>query len=353
MNNELRDPLEKVSNALRRAVSINKSKEIDLRSMVNTIHHQRRRSLNTWSMEQEKFLRAKEKLLPKLTRNRASQTRDKQPTRRVTIAREVSPLILTSTGKRTKSPEMKLPSIAPNIAAARRESEIAKADVAPSMINLATSRKFFEETQRLRRISDNIQPITVNSESESSREELDKANDNKTGQNRRVLKMTTFSHNLLSQATQTETGSRTTDHTKKKCNGKKMPGIAEERGTSAKYGNETDRSKRKRENSDDDDSNKSCDKEKGTKTAKDQWKKVRDSIKQITGWRQKTDMNALSMMELARRFQDIQQCRYLRIATDRPRLTTDRAYHTSEGCRCLACTVVDKNKLKNTLSAPK
>ena len=66
MKNELRDPLEKLSKSLRRAVSINKSKETDLKATMNTIQRERRRSFNAWSMRKEKFLRAKQNRVPVL-----------------------------------------------------------------------------------------------------------------------------------------------------------------------------------------------------------------------------------------------------------------------------------------------
>jgi len=66
MKNQLRDPLEKLSKSLRRAVSINKSKEIDLKATMNTIQRERRRSFNAWSMRKEKFLRAKQNRMPVL-----------------------------------------------------------------------------------------------------------------------------------------------------------------------------------------------------------------------------------------------------------------------------------------------
>ena len=167
MNNELRDPLEKVSNSLRRAVSINKSKETDLRTTVNTIQRERRRSFNTWSLKQEKFLRAKQNLVPTMLYEQASQVKgtktgdshdNNQRQRRVTIVRAVAPVRLAVTN-RSKSPDVNLPNIKSHSKDGRRKKK-SNSEVLPPVITLANSSQFFHESKGMRRISDHKQALT-------------------------------------------------------------------------------------------------------------------------------------------------------------------------------------------------
>ena len=145
MNNELRDPLDRVSNSLRRAVSINKSKETDLRTTMKSIQQERRRSFNSWSLRQEKFLRAKQNLVPSILSDQPSQLESspnsdayqqiKTRKRRITFVKAVAPVTLSrDNGKSRTLSEQTTPKV-PNIVEDRnidgKKRKKSKAQVLP------------------------------------------------------------------------------------------------------------------------------------------------------------------------------------------------------------------------------
>ena len=332
MNNELRDPLEKVSNSLRRAVIINKSKDTDLRTTMNTIQRERRRSFNTWSLRQEKFLRAKQNLVPAMLFDQARQRnlskktddsqQDKPRERRITLVRAVAPVSLT-TANRSNSPDLKLPSIAEHKKDERRKKK-STPGVLPPVITLAISSQFFQESKRTRCISDH-----------TSRHQTQDYTQERVKRGRKISNITGFASDAKQRIHQSNAQHKRT-----------AVDVTADGAQPNSQG--SDRSLKKGDlipalNTTDNDE--------GNERAKGQWKKVRDSLGKITGKKRKTDINKLSMMELTKLFEEIRECRYLRVG-NQSSFTAERANHTGTTCKCLACTVKDKNKLKNHLSAP-
>lgn len=344
MNNELRDPLEKVSNSLRRAVIINKSKDTDLRTTMNTIQRERRRSFNTWSLRQEKFLRAKQNLVPAMLFDQARQRnlskktddsqQDKPRERRITLVRAVAPVSL-ATANRSNSPDLKLPSIAEHKKDERRKKK-STPGVLPPVITLAISSQFFQESKRTRRISDH-----------TSRHQTQDYTQERVKRDRKFSNITGFASDAKQRIHQSNAQHKRTavDVTADDAIHQPMQNIMEERNTNSQG---SDRSLKK---GDLIPAPNTTDNDEGNERAKGQWKKVRDSLGKITGKKRKTDINKLSMMELTKLFEEIRECRYLRVG-NQSSFTAERANHTGTTCKCLACTVKDKNKLKNHLSAP-
>lgn len=354
MNNELRDPLEKISNSLRRAVSINKSKETDLRTTVNTIQRERRRSFNTWSLKQEKFLRAKQNLVPTMLYEQASQikgtktgdSQDNNPReRRVTIVRAVAPVRLAATN-RSKSPDVNLPNIKSHSKDGGRKKK-SNSEVLPSVITLANSSQFFHECNGIQRISDHKQALTTSFTTETSSRQLQPqvtVND--------IAPFICSKKRLISQHYQSTFQPERTANAanKEKTTKETMPDITEERNM---YTNSQSSSERCLTANDSGDFLTPITKtEKNDERAKAHWKKVRDAVGKITGQKQKTNLNKLSMIELTKLFEEIRECRYLRFGNQSNLTANDCAVRGSDRCKCLACTVKDKNKLKNHLSAP-
>lgn len=373
MNNELRDPLEKVSNSLRRAVSINRSKETDLRTTMNTIQRERRRSFNTWSLKQEKFLRAKQNLVPAMLFDEASQTQttknankqqeeNKPRKRRITLVKAVSPVTLAA-ANRSRSPEvnnpLKLPSITSDLKNGTRRKKKSKSQVLPPVITLAKSSHFFQESKKTRRISEYRQPYVSFTSGDSDRETFENAEKEKK-KARKLSKIAVFaadqkqryipslSHQLYSKTV--------ADDTEDEIDEKPMPDIAEEGLTSSRQGSNeplTPNSDEKNLTREDSlSSTDTTDKDGSKQRAKGQWKKVRDSLGTITEKRKKTDINKFSMMELTKLFEEIRECRYLRVGNQSRFTAEHTSSQSSNSCKCLACAIKDKNKLKNHLSAP-
>ena len=350
MNNELRDPLEKVSNSLRRAVSINKSKETDLRTTMNTIQRERRRSFNTWSLKQEKFLRAKQSLVPamlfdqdaQMKRTKTDDSKDnKTRQRRITLVRAVAPVSLAA-AYGSNTPDNKLPSITTHKTNGRRKKK-SKSEVLPPVITLANSSQFIQESKRTRRISDHRQPLSSFTSETSGREMQNNIYNKRvrsdiasfaSGKKRHIPQ----SVNQPTKTPRVATKEETTQL-------EPMPGITEERSTSSQASERSLTPK----NSDLLPAISTTDEEEGNERAKGQWTKVRQSLEKITGKKQRTDINKFSMMELTKLFEEIRECRYLRVG-NQSSFTEEPANHIT--CKCLACTIKDKNKLKNHLSAP-
>lgn len=347
MNNELKDPLEKVSNSLRRAVSINKSKEIDLRTTMNTIQRECRRSFNTWSLKQEKFLRAKQNLVPAIQLDQAFQTKNvknddttqtKPRERRITLVRAVAPVSLADANRSRSPADLVLPSIRkPNKTDGRRK-KISTSGLLPPVITLANTSQFFQENKRTRRISDHRQPLTSFTNNESGYKHI--LSSRRVKKVSKVVDLTTdkklLDHsNVHHQATDLETN-------EEKSSKQVMPGIMEETGYTSNQEHSLISGNLLPDITPTDNTN---------QRAKEQWKKVRESLTKITGKKKKTDINKLSMIELTKLYEEIRECRYLRVG-NHSSFTAEHPDHTSRTCKCLACTVKDKNKLKNHLSAP-
>ena len=370
MNNELRDPLEKVSKSLRRAVSINRSKETDLRTTMNTIQRERRRSFNTWSLKQEKFLRAKQNLVPAMLFDRSSQgqsTRhtdaqeegNKQRKRRITLVKAVSPVTLAA-AHRNRSPEvnhpLKLPDIAPEQKKGFKRKKKFKSQVLPPVITLANSSHIFQESKKQRRISEHRQPlVSFTDRAQEALEMLEK-------ERRRARKLSDlvafgsdekqpYDSSLSNQAYFRTVADDAEDEMAQNL----MPDIVEERATSRHGSQETqirngdtiDPTRTSEESR----CSTSTETDEGHQRAEGQRKKLRDSLGAISAKKKKNDVNKFSMMELTKFFEEIRDCRYLRVGSH-SRFTTEHTNQNSNTCKCLACVIKDKNKLKNRLSAP-
>lgn len=386
---ELRDPLDRVSNSLRRAVSINKCQETDLRSTMNTIQRERRRSVNSWSLKQEKFLRAKQKLVPALkleqSSRRPSQAQSMENSARcLTLAREVSPVSMSGVKYGTKMPSnspysqttfdrpnasgnslppLKIPGrkakqfrpvgLAAPIAAIC--NQLFQEPLAPTESQLRRARRVSEykaamstdrwnETlqRRVRRFTEHRGSQKGNQGSISERNR--KKNTERSGEKNVPSSSNT---NLLSPF---ENISRTEGR-----HNKSMLDLLENLD---KKENNFDPSNRHRTLGERDNSNVaellppltgSRFPEGGDSKAKGKWTKVRQSLKTLTCQSQQKDISKMSLAEMTRLFEEIRECRYLRVGHH----TSFRADNAmGAGCKCLACTVKDKTKLKNNLSAP-
>ena len=369
MNNELRDPLEKVSNSLRRAVSINRSKETDLRTTMNTIQRERRRSFNTWSLKQEKFLRAKQDLVPAMLFGQSSQgqsTRhtdaqeeeNKQRKRRITLVKAVSPVTLAA-AHRNRSPEvnhpLKLPDIAPEQKKGFKRKKKSKSQVLPPVITLANSSHIFQESKKQRRISEHRQPLVSFKGADRAREILEK-------ERRRARKLSDLvafgsdEKQPYDSSLSNQSYFRTVaDDAEDEMAQNSMPDIVEERATSRQGSQETqilngDTIDPTR-TSEDSRCSTSSETDEDHQRTKGQWQKLQDSLGAISEKKKKNDINKFSMMELTKLFEEIRDCRYLRVG-NHSSFTAEQTNQNSNTCKCLACAIKDKNKLINHLSAP-
>ena len=370
MNKELRDPLEKVSNSLRRAVSINRSKDTDLRTTMNTIQRERRRSFNTWSLRQEKFLRAKQNLVPPLFFDQATQSecltnsdapQQKPRKRRITFVKAVSPVTLAAADKSSSLEDnstFNVPNITENRKSDGQKSKNSKLQALPPVITLANSSKFFQEHKRPRRISrDHRQP--KRRFTNDNTHQTFKNQEKERGKARKLSSTAVFPLDRKQQHTPSlsdglsRANSVEADFTAEQIGKNPLPGIEERRITSSEGSYESPRinaytedSKLKGETSLNISKTVENESNQGAKT---KWKTVRDSLQKIAK-NTKTDINKFSMLELSKLFEEIRECRYLRVGSDSR--STDQTSHSRNICKCLACAIVDKNKLKNHLSAP-
>lgn len=373
MNNELRDPLDRVSNSLRRAVSINKSKETDLRTTMKSIQQERRRSFNSWSLRQEKFLRAKQNLVPSILSDQPSQLESfpnsdayqqiKTRKRRITFVKAVAPVTLSGdNGKSRTLSEQTTPKV-PNIVEDRnidgKKRKKSKAQVLPQVITLANSSRFFQEHNKPRRISRDHRHVFSSNLNENNYD----STKNPVKEGVRARKVSTVSSPL--QRKQQSTSSITdglsqvqsirseTDFTKGRIGLNPMPsieenGITSSEGINKPPGIQAHRNVSKFSNHENSPNITATEEDEGKQTAKARWKTVRDSLPKITASK-KTDKSKLSMLELTKLFEEIRECRYLRVGSNSR--YTDHTSHSSNICKCLACAIKDKNKLKNHLSA--
>ena len=368
MNNELRDPLEKVSNSLRRAVSINRSKETDLRTTMNTIQRERRRSFNTWSLKQEKFLRAKQNLVPAMLFDQSAQAqtarhtdaqqegKNKQRKRRVTLVKAVAPVSLAA-AHRDRSSEVNYPLQLPDIGSEQnkgsKRKKKSKSQVLPPLITLANSSQFFQESKRERRISERRQPFVSFMGADRARETFEDLEKEK----RKARKLSDSAAFCSDEKQEYESSLSNqscvgilADDDEVEIVQNSMPDITEERLISRQGSSEI-------ENLNSDTKDLSTHTSEGSRDesrqrAKGQWEKLRDSLGTISEKKKKADINKFSMMELTKLFEEIRECRYLRVG-DHSRFTAEQTSQNTYTCKCLACAIKDKNKLKDHLSAPK
>ena len=375
MNNELRDPLEKVSNSLRRAVSINRSKETDLRTTMNTIQREWRRSFNTWSLKQEKFLRAKQNLVPAMLFDQPSQAQTarhtdaqqeeiKQRKRRVTLVKAVSPVTLAA-AHRNRSSEvnypLKLPEIASEQKKGAKRKQKSKSQVLPPVITLANSSQFFQESKKQRRISEQRQPYVSLPGADMGRETFEILKKEKR-RARKLSDLVALGSNEKQQygsllSSQSHVGT-VADDAEDEIVQDSMPDIVEERiisrqesslgETQILNGNAKDLT---HTSEDSRSSTSTPERDESHQKAIGQWNKLRDSLGTVSGKKKKTDINKFSMMELTKLFEEIRECRYLRVG-NHSRLTAEQTSQNSNACKCFACAIKDKSKLKNHLSAP-
>lgn len=369
MNNELRDPLEKVSNSLRRAVSVNKSRESDLRSKVNTIQRERRQSMNSWSLKQEKFLRAKLKMMPAIGLGNPSERREREQgnatrTRKITMARGLMPVTIEETGTHTtdehktpvspkdlhSSSRNPLPPLIPPPAKTKKLSEsrpygfyLPQAKTIGEVSK--TDQNFLNNLQKTRRVSEYKSPVHTYLYGDREEEQ-------------QIIRHRLSLNELQNAA-----------HLARKvsCYGAPRPGpgkmenIAEEgedaeKSTEQRTNNGPESKQGKIESKEQGTHSLPCvsavlptEHEQGNKKAIRQWRKIRESLSIIIGREKKKDITKMSMLELTSLFEGIRDCRYLRVGSH----TSYRGDSVdSKHCRCIACTVVDKTKLRNNLGAP-
>ena len=368
MNNELRDPLEKVSNSVRRAMSINRSRETDLRTTMNTIQRERRRSFNTWSLKQEKFLRAKQNLVPAMLFDQSSQAQstrhtdvqeeeNKQRKRRVTLVKAVSPVTLAA-AHRNRSPEVNYPLKTPEIASEQRKGSKRKKKsksrvrILPSVITLAKSSQFFQESKKQRRISEHRQADKAREAFENVEKEKRRA--------RKLSDLAAFGSVEKQQydsSLANQSYVRTvTDDVQDEFVQHSMPYIAEERMTSRQGSKETQILKGETRDLTHTSEGSRCstcttERDEGHQRTKGQWKKLQDSLGTISEKKKKTNINKFTMMELTKLFEEMRECRYLRVG-NHSGFTAEQANQTTNTCKCFACAIKDKTKLKNHLSSP-
>jgi len=362
MNNELRDPLEKVSNSLRRAVSINRSKETDLRTTMNTIQRERRRSFNTWSLKQEKFLRAKQNLVPAMLFDQSAQAqtarhtdaqqegKNKQRKRRVTLVKAVAPVSLAA-AHRDRSSEVNYPLQLPDIGSEQskgsKRKKKSKSQVLPPLITLADSSQFFQESKRERRISERRQPFASFMGADRARETFEDIEKEK----RKARKLSDSAAFCSVEKQESSLSNQSyveilADDDEEEVVQNSMPDIAEERVISRQGSSLNSDTKDLSTHTSEGSRNES------RQRAKGEWEKLRDSLGTISEKKKKADINKFSMMELTKLFEEIRECRYLRVG-DHSRFTAEQTSQNSNTCKCLACAIKDKNKLKGHLSAPK
>ena len=372
MNNELRDPLEKVSNSLRRAVSINRSKETDLRTTMTTIQRERRRSFNTWSLKQEKFLRAKQNLVPAMLFDQSSQAQrirhtdtqqeeNKQRKRRITLIKAVSPVTLAA-AHRNRSPEvnhpLKLPDIASEQKKGSKRKKKSKSQVLPPVITLANSSQFFQESKKPRRISEHRQPFVSFTSADKARETFVEKERRRA---RKLSDLVAFGFDEkqpYDSSLSNQSYFRTVaDEAEEEMTQNSMSDIVEERATSREGSRETAQILNSetidptRTSEDCRSSPSTTETDEGHQRAQGQWKKLRNSLGTVSAKKKKNDINEFSMMELTKLFEEIRECRYLRVG-NHSRFTAEQTSQNSNTCKCLACSIKDRNKLKNHLSAP-
>lgn len=369
MNNELRDPLEKVSNSLRRAVSVNKSRESDLRSKVNTIQRERRQSMNSWSLKQEKFLRAKLKMMPAIGLGNPSGRREREQTntvkmRKITLTRGMMPITMEETETDDPKAPMSqkdlhsssrnpLPPLIPPPAKTRTLSENRPYGFyLPHTRTIEevskTDQNFLNNLQKTRRVSEYKSPVHTylyGNREEEQREAI-----------RHKLSINEF-HNAAHLARKVSCYGAPRNEPEKIMEDIAEEGEGAEKSVRHRTNNELASNPANPESKEHGKHSLPTisavlptENEQGNKKAIRQWRKIRESLSVIVGREKKKDLTKMSMLELTSLFEGIRDCRYLRVGAH----TSYRGDSVdSKHCRCIACTVVDKTKLKNNLSAPK
>lgn len=344
--NEPRDPLEKVSNSLRRAVNVNKTRESDLRNKVSTLQRERRESMNTWSLKQEKFLKAKLKMMPAIRFDERRRNDDNFPTRRVTLTRAVKPMDSEEKANTPKEAQSRKSSTGPsNLRSFSKYpnplppvfSSSVTTDEQPhgfymqqagKLEKLSTSDHLLSTMPRTRRVSD-YRP-SVHEYLYGNREE----------EQREAIRHKLSVHELQKSATLArkvscykthKMGEITEENTKENANNNEESMSTQDRWLIPSIANVLPK-----------------DHEQGNKKARERWRKIRESLSTIVNRQKKKDISKMSLYELTTLFEGIRECRYLRVGSH----TSYRGDSIeSTHCRCIACTVKDRNKLKNNLSA--
>ena len=336
MNKEVRDPLEKISSSLRRAVIVNKCRESDLRNEVNTIQREERRSISSWALKQEKFLKARQRQGP------AIQTHRKQ---KIVFNQDQS-ITKAYAGKATLPPVVttKIPSKEPVlgtdlILATNCETKITKAmrlqAKVRSFIEHKPSRVMFNDTV----IDDNDNKDLTSAKPVSG------------------LVLEAFDEKSTKNLGSVLQGSRVPTKLRRS-----TPNVALEEHLCSSFNEENLKSgNRNRLHSVDklEQTNKSRlppiisllpkEEEQTNSRAKQNWRKLRESLSKLIDAREKTDITKMTLAELTRMFEEIKECRYLRVGSH----TSYRGDSADTiSCKCLACGLKDWSVLRNHMSVP-
>lgn len=349
MNKEPRDPLEKVSSSLRRAVNVNRTRESDLRSKVSTLQREHRESMNTWSLKQEKFLKAKLKMMPAIKMVERRETKDTVSSRprKMTLTHGVKPVTM-NTETRTNTPikdiQLRKSAIVPSdLRAVSKYPNPLPPLVSSSVATTETPPQtgfYLQQTGKLEELSTTDQQLNKFPKKRRITEYKSPVHEylygNREEEQRVALRQRISVHELQNAATLAR---------KVSCYGaRKMEGINEE---DAKDNGGQDREEKDKPVQ----SISSIlpkDDEQGNRMAVEKWRKIRESLSTIAGRQKKKDISKMSMLELTSLFEGIRDCRYLRVGNH----TSYRGDSVdSNHCRCIACTVADKTKLRNNLSA--
>ena len=354
MNNDLRDPLEKVSNSLRRAVTVNKCRESDLRNAVSTIQREQRRTMSTWALKQEKFLRARQRLAPAMHLEQSYRKRSKvfsKQCRNIVLTRGSSPFLVASNFPvnslppvlTSKKPPKQFEIAAAVILATDNESQESEAKRLQAKV-----RRFTEYRQPHVTFDDAVfEDVDSGSKNPTMEGEGDVALDTSDMQSTKqlgpVLRVASFRARLR----------------------RSVPNIIEHTGSGqdalVNNGDLLETGHRNRSKSEDIVSNSlkplppilsllPKESEQINSRARQNWRKLRESLSKLTDSRKrKTDISKMTLAELTRMFEDIKECRYLRVGNH----TSYRGdSEETVTCKCLACALKDKSKLRNHMSAP-
>ena len=360
---EIRDPLDRVSNSLRRAVSINKSQETDLRSTMSTIQRERRRSVNSWSLKQEKFIRAKQKFVPTLQPARVtSQAKSTaKPVQRLALIHGLSPKEGDDLNTAKEALVSDLPyssgnRLPPLIVPGKRMKHFHPQGLATPTVAIRS--KLFQDSfapsdsqlRRARRVSEYKAALDTDSGTRSLQ--------------RRVGRFTAYKEPTISticeQGEMTQRSALDQQDGDSYRNGRaggpsdpSLPAMDQrEREYTRNISHETEGKRADAVNRSDDSNRLSRTlpaSQVQLKKAQQNWSRVRQSLKSIAKPSKPRDIGKLSLTEMTRLFEEIRECRYLRVGHNKG-FRGDTA--TGEVCKCIACTVKDKTKLKNNMSAP-
>lgn len=341
MNNELRDPLEKISSSLRRAVTVNKCRESDLRNAVSTIQREERRSLSTWALKQEKFLKARQKLVPTI---RMEQIYRRQPngsvnrqnygrSTRYNVSFGALPPVITT----------KIPS---------KESEMEAAIILAANNNTqeAAAKKL---QAKVRRFTDDRKPrITFNDNN------IEDNDDNRFTSAKPIGEVAFDVESTKQLGTVLQVASFPTKLRRSMPNIMKREFSGRDVVTKGEF---LEPGHRNRSQSEDIQTNLTPlppiisllpkETDQVNSRARQNWRKLRESLSKLIDSRERNlDMSKMTLAQLTRMFEDIKECRYLRVGNH----TSYRGdSEKTAACKCLVCALKDKSSLRNHMSAPK